>query len=198
MAGFQEVGAESGHLQDAAHGGAAAGDRPVAPPGAAVAIDRSAADEGGNPGSIEAAELGQLGDQGAGGDLADAGHRGQQVLGGAPGRRATDLLGEARDQLGIQPIGRGEAADGAGEGADLGRIDDRERQAGGGDRGRAGDLEAAGRLEHDQLGAGRDQARHQLLETLAVARDRQGLGGRAQMHVELILGAIDADQHEPS
>jgi hypothetical protein len=45
----------------------------------------------------------------------------------------------------------GRATDGPGEGADPGRIDSREREAGGGCR--DGDLEAAGRLEHDQLGA---------------------------------------------
>ena len=66
--------------------GAAAGDRAVAARGAAVAVDRGDADQGGDPAAVDAAELGQLGDQGAGGDLADARHRGQQVLGRPPGR----------------------------------------------------------------------------------------------------------------
>jgi hypothetical protein len=39
---------------------------------------------------VEVAELGQLGDQRARGDRADARDRGQQVLGGAPHRRAPD------------------------------------------------------------------------------------------------------------
>ena len=40
------------------------------------------------------AELGQLGNQGAGGGLADARDRGEQVLGGAPGRGAADRVVE--------------------------------------------------------------------------------------------------------
>ena len=110
MAGFQEVALRAA-MYRTRRTAAAAGDRPVAPPRAAVAIDRSDADEGGNPASIEAPELGQLGDQGAGGDLADAGHRGQQVLGGAPGQGA-DLAVDLLVELGQRRLeGRERALD---------------------------------------------------------------------------------------
>jgi hypothetical protein len=54
--------------------------------------------------------------------------------------RGPDLLGEAGDELGIQATRLGEPADGLGEGSDLRRVDDRERQAGGGQRCRDGGL----------------------------------------------------------
>ena len=53
-----------------------------------VAVDRRDADQGGDAAPVDAAELGQLGDQGAGGDRADAGDGGEQILGHPPGRRA--------------------------------------------------------------------------------------------------------------
>ena len=43
-----------------------------------------------------------------------------------------DALGEEGDRLGIQPIGLGEPAGGAGEAADLAGVDHGERQAGAG------------------------------------------------------------------
>jgi hypothetical protein len=63
--------------------------------------------------------------------------------------RGADALGEQRDRLGVEPVGLGEPAGGAGEGADPVRVDDGERQPGAGERGGDGDLEAAGGLEHD-------------------------------------------------
>jgi hypothetical protein len=102
-------------------------------------------------------------------------------------RLGAHLLGEARDQLGVEPVGLGQAADSACEGADPGRVDHGERQAGG-DRGpRDRDLEATGRLEHGKLGADRGQARHERLEALAVAGHREPFGRGAQVYVEPIM-----------
>ena len=90
------------------------------------------------------------------------------------------------DELGIQAIRLGEPADGLGEGSDLRRVDDRERQAGGGQRCRDGGLEPARRFQHDQFGPDRAQARHELLEAGPVTADREGLGSRPQVHIEPI------------
>ena len=85
--------------------------------------------------------------------------------GGRPARRARapprpgigrgsgrTRFGEARDGLGIQPIGLGEPAGGAGEVADGGGLTTARGRLCGGERGGDGHLEAAGGLEHDQAG----------------------------------------------
>ena len=113
-----------GHVQGGADAGAAAQDHAAAAeaplsrligatPTRAAILRRS-----------RRAELGQLGDQGAGGDRADAGHRGEQVLGRAPGRGAADRVVEVaveRGELLLQPgeMARrgGAAAAGRGPGA---------------------------------------------------------------------------------
>ena len=69
--------------------------------------------------------------------------------GTAFGLRA-DALGEQGDGRGIEAVGLGEPAGGPREIADLPGIDDHQRQAGAGQRRRHGDLEAAGRFQHDQ------------------------------------------------
>ena len=81
---------EGGHEQDLAHAAAATGDHAAPPEGAAVAVDRRDPDQGGDPAPVEAAELGQLGDQGASGDRADSRGRRQQVFGSPPGGRPSD------------------------------------------------------------------------------------------------------------
>ena len=211
---------EGGHEQDLAHAAAATGDHAAPPEGAAVAVDRRDPDQGGDPAPVEAAELGQLGDQGASGDRADSRGRRQQVFGSPPGGRPSDgvveialdpgqrllqpqevaveialqfgnpdlaapvasapvistilapagdqlgqplclgvgqgprlrpdAFGEQSDHLGIQGIGLGKTTDYPSEIPDLARIDDRQRQLGAAQRSGHGDLETAGRLEHDQ------------------------------------------------
>ena len=226
---------------------------------------RGDADQAGDLAPIEPAELGQLGNEQAGRGWADAGHRDQEVLGGAPGGAVADRvaeigfdpgqllvepnqmgidaadqlgvaqlaaplalaadhldnlapagdqlaevprglvrqrprlrlhrLGEARDRLGVQPVGLGQPTGGAGEVADLARVDDHQRQARSAQRGGHGCLEAAGGLEHDQARGEPGQAFGQRRETGAIAADRKGLTGRPRMHVELALGDVDADEH---
>jgi len=79
-----------------------------------IAIDRGETDEGGDPPAIELAEFGQAGDQGSRGDIADAGHRCQEIVGAAPDGGAThgvvDFVIEF-GELGLQ--GRQGGADGA-------------------------------------------------------------------------------------
>lgn len=59
---------------------------------AGVAIDGRYPDQRGEAAAVDAAEFGQLGDQRVGGDPADAGNGGEQVLGSSPDRRATHLV----------------------------------------------------------------------------------------------------------
>jgi hypothetical protein len=102
----------------------------------------------------------------------------------------------------IHPIGLRQPACSAGEGAHLARVDHRHRQAGRGQGRREADLQAAGGFEHDERrlegGQALDQHRHLLLAII----DREALAGRAQMHIEPVLGDIDADErgnlvHDP-
>ena len=91
------------------------------------------------------------------------------------------------NDLGVQPVGLGEASDGSGEVADLAGVDDGKRQAGAGQCRSDGALEAAGGLQHDQGWHDRDQARDKLFQAFAVARNGEGLSRRAQTHVKTIL-----------
>jgi hypothetical protein len=83
-----------------------------------------------------------------------------------------------------------------GEVADLSRVDHRQRQPGRGQGRRHRDLKAAGRLEHHQRRADGCQALGQGREPWSVATHGERLGRRPQMHVEPVLGDIDADEHE--
>src|SRR5215208_6636296 len=49
---------------------------------------------------LEAAELGQLGQEGAGDDRPDAGHRDEEILFLAPQRRSADLIADLLVELG--------------------------------------------------------------------------------------------------
>ena len=117
-----------------------------------------------------------------------------------------DRFGEAGDGLGIEPIGLGEPAGGAGEVPDLAGIDHGQRQLCGAERGGHRHLEAAGRFEHHQLWRDRRQALDQSGETGTIPADREGLAGWPQMHIEPVLGDVDPDEgrhgrgmlHDPS
>jgi hypothetical protein len=109
-------------------------------------------------------------------------------------RVRSDALGEDGDRLGVEAVGLGEPAGGAGEVADLARVDHGQRQAGAGERGGHRDLETAGGLQHDEAGRFRPQPRQQPVEAPAVARHGEGLARRAEVHVEAIFGNVDADE----
>jgi hypothetical protein len=104
-------------------------------------------------------------------------------------------LGEARDRFGVQAIGLGEPPGGAGEVADLARVDDHQRQAGGAERRGDGRLKAPGGLKHDQPRGKRGEAVGQRREAGGVAVESKRLPSRAHVHVEPALGDVDADEH---
>ena len=104
-------------------------------------------------------------------------------------------LGEAGDRLRVQAVGLRQPTYGAGEGAHLARVDDRDRQAGRGQGRREADLHAAGRLEHDQRRRERGQAADQGRHALVIVVGDEALAGRAQVDVEAQLGDVDADEH---
>ena len=110
-------------------------------------------------------------------------------------RRGADLVGEAGDDLGVEPVGLGEPADGPGKGTDLGRVDHRQRQPRPSKPGRHRRLEAARRLEHDQGRGGRAQSIRQRGDSCPVTGDRKALARRPDVDVEPFLGDIDADEH---
>jgi hypothetical protein len=95
---------------------------------------------------------------------------------------------------GIQRIGLGQPAGGAGEGADLARIDHRQRQPGRGQGTGDHRFVAAGGLQHDQARPTAAQLGQQALQPGRVAAGRDPLALGAQMHLEPALGDIDADE----
>jgi hypothetical protein len=137
--------------------------------------------------------------------LPPACHQGAQVAGRLVRqgtRRRPDRLGEAGDRLRVEAIGLGQPPHGAREGADLARVDHRDRQAGRGQGRREADLQPAGGLEHDQRWRERDQTGDQRRHALVVVVDGEALAGGAQVDVEPALGDVDADEggslvHDP-
>ena len=121
-------------------------------------------------------------------------------------RLGPHALGEEGDRLGVEAVGLGEPPGGAGEVADLARVDDGERQAGAGQRRGDGDFETAGGLQHHEGGRQGPQLRGQAVEAGAVARNGERLARRAEMHVEAVLRHVDAGEdrhlrrliHDPS
>ena len=110
-------------------------------------------------------------------------------------------LGEVGDDAGIERVGLGQEAGGAGEVPDLTGIDDGDREAGAGQRGRDGGFVAARGFEGDEGGRQGAQAVDEGGQSRLVVRDREGLPGGAHVDVELGLGDIEADEevvHDPS
>jgi hypothetical protein len=102
----------------------------------------------------------------------------------------------------IHPIGLGQPARRPREAADLARVDHRDRQAGCRQGCGEADLQAAGGLEHDERRGKRDQTLGQRRYLLLAMVDRQALAARAQVHIEPVLGDVDADErgslvHDP-
>jgi hypothetical protein len=64
--------------------------------------------------------------------------------------------------------------------------------------GRHGDLEAARGLEHDENRANRSEPVDQRRDAGAVPAHGESFSRRAKVHVEAILGDVDADEHRPS
>jgi hypothetical protein len=94
---------------------------------------------------------------------------------------------------GIERIGLGELAGGAGEVAELARIDHRQRQAGCGQGTGDHRFVAAGGRQHDQARLAA-QLGQQALQPGRVAAGREALALGAQRHLEPVLGKVDADE----
>src|SRR5581483_3209318 len=81
-------GSQCAHKGCGAHGGAAAADHALATPATRLARVGSETGETSDTAAVELAELGQFGEECAGQCLADTGDRSEQILLGAPDRRA--------------------------------------------------------------------------------------------------------------
>ena len=116
-------------------------------------------------------------------------------------RRRPDRLGEMGDRRGIEPVGLGQLAGGAGKVADLARVDHRQRQLRRGDRARH---HASRSRRSPPSRPGPEPARRNRSTSAAraftVARDGEGFAARPHMHIQPILRDIDTDKgfHVPS
>ena len=114
--------------------------------------------------------------------------------------RRPHRLGKMSDRRGIDPVGLGQLASGAGKVADLAGIDHCERELRGTHRTGHHRLVATGRLHGDQSRSEPLQALHQHRQAFAVARHGKGFATWPQMHVQPIFRHIDPDKmlHVPS
>jgi hypothetical protein len=102
-------------------------------------------------------------------------------------------LREVGDDGRVDRIGLGTLADGLGEGADLGRIDDHDRQSCSAQRRRHHRLEAAGGFQDDQRGGERFETFHQQLQAAGVAFDEEQLSTGTHCDIETIFGNVDTN-----
>ena len=102
-------------------------------------------------------------------------------------------LGEVSDDGGIDRIGLGALADGLGEGAYLGGIDDDEGEAGAGKAGSGDLLESAGGFYGDDGRAEREELLAKGCEAGAIARDGEHFSARTHGDIQAVLGDIDTD-----
>jgi hypothetical protein len=111
-------------------------------------------------------------------------------------------LGTMMPMGAIHPIGLGQPACGAGEGAHLARVDHRHWQAGRGQGRGEADLHAASSFKHDEHGLEGAQALDQRRHLLLAVVNGEALAGRTEVEVEPMLGDVDADKdrclvHDP-
>lgn len=100
---------------------------------------------------------------------------------------------EVRDDRGIDRIGLGTSADRLGEGADLGWIDDHDRQPGGRQRCRRYRLEAAGGFQCDKIRRQHIEPGRQLLQPDCVSFDCKGFSARAHGDVQAVFRYVDTN-----
>src|SRR5829696_7405027 len=93
-------GGHGGEEEDGAHGGAASADEAPAAPPPRLPGEGGKAGERRDLAPLETAELGQLGQEGAGDDRPDAGHRDEEILFLAPQRRSAHLIADLLVELG--------------------------------------------------------------------------------------------------
>jgi len=111
--------------------------------------------------------------------LTPSGQQGAEFLGLGVRERAWRRLhdlGEAREQLGVQGVGLGQLADGAGEIAHLARVNHRHGEPGRRQRGSHRQLAPARRLQDDEGGAQRPQPRGERGDAVGSVRIRNAIG----------------------
>jgi len=95
------------------------------------------------------------------------------------------------DHLSIDRVGLGALTDGFGEGADLRRIGDRDRQAGPGEGRNDHGLEPAGGLEHDEVGLQHLETGYEFVQSGASTRDHETLTTRTHGNIEAVFRNVD-------
>src|SRR5215831_3971492 len=129
-------------------------------------------------------------------DLTTAGDEIGELLGGLVRQRPwydTRCLAKVSDHGGIDRVGLGALADGLGEGADLPRVGDRNRQAGPGEGCSYNGLQAAGDLEHDEVGLQDLETRSEVVEPGTRARDSKIFTTWTHGNIEAVLRYIDTN-----
>jgi hypothetical protein len=106
----------------------------------------------------------------------------------------TDLLTEPGDDGGIDAIGLGEDSDPASEIADLTRIDDGDEMTRVEEIGDDASLITAGGFDDDQATSRCGELVAKLLQGALVVSQGDGPAFGEQMHIERMLGDIDADE----
>ena len=118
----------------------------------------------------------------------------RRLIGQRPQGRAHPLGKQGQD-LGVEPIGLGQPAQGLGEVPHLAGIHRDSRQRRGAQRAQQGQLQAPGRLEHNVgdrlLLQMRDQGRNARL----TVGHGPGLAGRMEGHIEARFGHVNAYKH---
>ena len=112
------------------------------------------------------------------------------------GERADFRFGgrdEGGNHRGIDRIGLGALAQGIGEEADLGRIDDDDRKAGRRQGRHRQRLQTSRRLERHDIGIEGSEPFDQIVQSDMVVGEPETIAGRQDMHIQPILRNIDTD-----
>ena len=116
--------------------------------------------------------------------------------------RWPDRLGEMSDRLGIQAVGLGQSAHRPGEAAGWRGLTTATGRPAAARVAVRRNLHVADGLKHDERWLKRDQELDQRHYLLLAIIDREARAGRAQVHIEPVLGDIDANEpgslvHDP-
>jgi hypothetical protein len=127
-------------------------------------------------------------------ELAPPGQQGAQLLGLGVGQRARcglHHLGEAREHLGVEGVGLGQLANGAGEVAHLARIDHRHRQPSLRQGRDQGHFAPAGGFQDDEGRGQRPEASDEVGDAALIVRGDPLPGGRAHGDIQLRFGDVN-------
>src|SRR5215510_9383917 len=129
-------------------------------------------------------------------DLTTASDELGELLGGLVRQRPwydTRCLAKVSDHSGIDRVGLGPLPDRLGEGADLPRVGDRNRQAGPGEGRSYNGLQAAGSLEHDEVGLQNLQTRNEVVEPGTSAWGGKIFTTWTHGNIEAVLRYVDTN-----